>query len=323
MSVKNVAVLTSGGDAPGMNAAIRAVVRTAHFHDMKACGIRHAFKGLVDGDIDPLMPRDVSGIIERGGTRLQTVRYPEFEKAAEQKKGLRSLNKHNIESLIVIGGNGSMKGALAMHRLGFPTVGIPASIDNDIWGTAMSLGVDTALNTILRATDALRDTAASHERVFLVEVMGRSCGYLAMVGGVLAGAEFILVPEIKVTLEEVIKVVEDAYLKGKTHALVMVAEGANLKVRDIAEALSHHDIGFEVRVVVLGHLQRGGSPTAFDRSLATQMGVEAVNVLREGKSGVMVALEGRDVSTLPLEEVVTQRRELSQKYLEMERILAR
>jgi 6-phosphofructokinase 1 len=323
MSVKNVAVMTSGGDAPGMNAAIRAVVRAAYFNGMKAFGIRRAFKGLVDGDIDLLTPRDVSGIIERGGTRLQTVRYPEFEKLAEQKKGLRTLNKHGIEGLIVIGGNGSMHGALALHKLGFPTVGIPASIDNDLTGTAMSLGVDTALNTILRATDALRDTAASHERVFLVEVMGRSCGYLAMVGGVLAGAEFILVPEVKVTLEEVGKVVEDAYLKGKTHALVIVAEGANLKTQDIAESLEHHDIGFEVRVVVLGHLQRGGSPTAFDRSLASQMGVEAVDVLREGKGGVMVALEGRDITPLPLEEVIRKQRELSQKYLKMEKMLTR
>jgi 6-phosphofructokinase 1 len=315
--------MTSGGDAPGMNAAIRAIVRTAHYYDLKAYGIQHAFEGLVDGDIDPLTPRSVSGIIERGGTILQTVRYPEFKQISEQKKGLRSLNEHGVEGLIVIGGNGSMHGALAVHKLGFPVVGIPASIDNDIWGTAMSLGVDTALNTILRATDALRDTASSHERVFLVEVMGRHCGYLAMVGGVLAGAEFIHIPEVKVTLEEVGKVIEDAYVKGKTHALVLVAEGANLKTNEIAEFLAQHDIGFEVRVVVLGHLQRGGSPSAFDRSLATQMGMEAVEVLREGKRGVMVALDGRDITTIPLEEVADKQRELSQKYMKLEKILAR
>lgn len=323
MSIKNIALMTSGGDAPGMNAAIRAVVRTAYYYDMKVFGIQHAFRGLVDADAAPLTPRDVSGIIEHGGTILQTVRYPEFKKAVEQKRGLRSLNKLGVEGLIIIGGNGSMRGALAVHNLGFPVVGIPASIDNDIWGTAMSIGVDTALNTILCATDALRDTASSHERVFLVEVMGRRCGYLAMVGGMLSGAEFILIPEIKVTLEEVNEVVAKAYVTGKTHALVMVAEGANLRMSEIAESLRKHDIGFEVRVIVLGHLQRGGSPTAFDRSLATQMGVQAVEVLRDGQSGVMTALEGRDITTLPLEQVVESPRELSQKYVKMEKILAR
>lgn len=323
MDIERIAVMTSGGDSPGMNAAIRAVARTAHHYSLEAFGIRQAYKGLLNGDFEPLGPRDVGGIIERGGTVLQTARCPEFREVSVQKRGLRRLNEHRIQGLVVIGGDGSLRGALALHRLGFPVVGMPASIDNDIWGTAMSIGVDTALNVILGATDCLRSTASSHERVFLVEVMGRSCGYLAMVGGILSGAEFIVVPESKVKLDEVGEAIEDAYLKGKTHALVVVAEGADLKTQEIAAFLGQHDIGFEVRVTVLGHIQRGGRPTAFDRSLATQMGVEAVEVLRRGESGVMVALEGRDLITRPLEEVTTKQRELSDKYLEMDQILAR
>jgi 6-phosphofructokinase 1 len=315
--------MTSGGDAPGMNSAIRAVVRTAIEHNVTVWGIRQAYAGLLTGDMSVLSSRDVSGILQRGGTILQTARNEEFKTVAGQRKALRRLNEHNIEGVIVIGGDGSLRGGLALQRLGIPVIGVPASIDNDIYGTNMSIGVDTALNTILDALDRLRDTATSHNRGFLIEVMGRNCGYLALMGGILGGAEVVVTPEKSPTMEEIAAMLEDAYVRGKTHAIAVIAEGAPYKVTDLATFLNQKGTGFEIRLTILGHIQRGGSPTAFDRLLATRMGLSAVERLLNGENGVMVALQGREIGTVSLEDATTQQREIGEGYFNMAHTLSR
>lgn len=321
--MKRIAVMTSGGDAPGMNAAIRAVVRTGMDHGVEVYGIRQAYAGLLTGDMSLLTSREVSGILQRGGTILQTARNEEFKTPQGQRKALRRLNEHDIEGIVVIGGDGSLRGALALHRLGIPVVGVPASIDNDIWGTNMSIGVDTALNTILDSLDRLRDTATSHNRAFLIEVMGRNCGYLALMGGILGGAEVVITPEKAITMEEVAKSLQDAYMRGKSHAIAVIAEGAPFKTTDLIEYLDKQDTGFEIRLTILGHVQRGGSPSAFDRLLATRMGVAAFERMLNKEHGVMVALDGRVISTLPLEEVTSKMRPISDEYYNMAFTLSR
>lgn len=315
--MKCIGVMTSGGDSPGMNACIRSVVRTALAKELTVKGIQRGFAGLLDGDIHEMGRRDVSGIIQRGGTVLQTARCLEFMEPKGQRLGLRRLNEDGIDGLIVIGGDGSLRGGIALHKMGFPVVGAPGSIDNDIAGTDMSIGTDTTLNTILRALDALRDTASSHERAFLVEVMGRKCGYLAAVGGILGGAEMILIPEAAFDLEDVAHAVQDAYIQGKNHALIIVAEGAQHDINQVAEYLRQHEVGFDVRVIILGHVQRGGRPTAFDRLLATRLGVAAVKELLAGNSGVMVGLQGGEIGTISLEEATSYQREVKQEYLDL------
>jgi 6-phosphofructokinase 1 len=323
-SVKRIAVMTSGGDSPGMNAAIRAVVRTALEYNIEVYGIRQAYTGLINGDFELLTSVEVSGILQRGGTILQTARNEEFMTPQGQKKGLRRLNEHQIEALVVIGGNGSLTGALALQKLGFRTVGIPGSIDNDISGTDMCIGVDSALNIILDALDRLRDTASSHQRAFLIETMGRSCGYLALMGGILGGAEIVITPERPPTMEEVAASLEDSYVRGKSHAIAVIAEGAPYKATELADYLNKNpDVGFEIRLTILGHIQRGGSPTAFDRLLATRMGVKAVRAVMDGESGVMIALNGRKMESIPIEEAISQVRPISDSYFEMARFLAR
>jgi 6-phosphofructokinase 1 len=322
--MKRIAVMTSGGDSPGMNAAIRAVVRTSMEFGIEVYGIRQAYLGLMNGDFNLLSSVEVSGILQRGGTILQTARNEEFKTPAGQMRALRRLNEHRIEGLIVIGGNGSLTGALALHKQGFPVVGIPGSIDNDINGTDMSIGVDTALNTILEALDRLRDTATSHQRAFLIEVMGRNCGYLALMSSILGGAEIVVTPEKEVTLEDVEKALEDAYVRGKSHAIAVMAEGAKFTVTELQAHLSKNTrIGFEIRLTILGHTQRGGSPSAFDRLLATRMGVAGVRFLTENQIGVMTALQGRQIIPLPLEDAISQLRPISESYFEMARFLSR
>jgi 6-phosphofructokinase 1 len=321
--MKRIAVMTSGGDAPGMNAAIRAVVRAGLASGLEVFGIRQAYTGLLAGDFEPLTSREVSGILQRGGTILQTARNEEFKTKQGQRKALRCLNEHKIDGMIVIGGDGSLRGAMALHKLGIPVVGIPASIDNDIYGTDMSIGVDTALNTILDALDRLRDTATSHNRCFLIEVMGRNCGYLALMGGILGGAEVVVTPEKQLTMEQVARALEEAYIKGKAHAIAVVAEGAPYHVTELADYLTKQEVGFEIRLTILGHTQRGGGPTAFDRLLATSLGVEAVKRLIAGETGVMVARTGRGHITVPLEDVTTQMRSISEDYYELANLLSR
>jgi 6-phosphofructokinase 1 len=315
--------MTSGGDAPGMNPAIRAVVRSALAKGIEVYGIRQAYTGLLGGDFERLTNREVSGILQRGGTILQTARNDEFRTEQGQRRGLRRLNEHEIDGLVCIGGDGSLRGALALNKMEFPVVGIPGSIDNDIWGTNMSIGVDTALNTILHSLDNLRDTASSHGRAFLIEVMGRNCGYLALISGILGGAEVTIIPEQDVELQQIAERLEDAYLRGKTHAIAVIAEGAKHKISDIAAYLQNQHVGFEVRITILGHVVRGGSPSAFDRLLATRMGVKAVDSLCEGKYGVMMGLDGRDIVPVSLEEVTTKTKQANLEYYTLGEILSR
>jgi 6-phosphofructokinase 1 len=321
--MKRVALMTSGGDAPGMNAAIRAVVRTGLEYNIEIYGVRQAYTGLINGDISPMSSREVSGILQRGGTILQTARNEEFKTPQGQRKALRRLNEHGIEGMIVVGGDGSLRGAMAMSKLGIKVVGIPASIDNDIWGTSMSIGVDTALNTILDALDRLRDTATSHNRAFLIEVMGRGSGYLALMGGILGGAEVVITPERAPSMDEVAAQMEDAYVRGKTHAIAVIAEGAPYTSNDLISYLNQKNLGFEVRISILGHMQRGGSPSALDRLLATRMGVAALEKLINGEDGVMVGVDGRDTISVPLEEVTTRARPLTDSYFKMAWMLSR
>ncbi|MBX3002831.1 MAG: 6-phosphofructokinase [Anaerolineales bacterium] len=321
-NIKRIAVLTSGGDAPGMNTCIRAVVRTALYNGCDVFGIRDGYEGLLRNDMALLEAREVGGIIQRGGTILGTARSDEFRTLAGQQKGLEILQSHNIDALVVIGGDGSMRGARALVAQGLPVVGVPATIDNDMWGTNMAIGVDTALNTITDAIDKLRDTASSHRRAFLIETMGRNCGYLAVMAGVIGGAEVVLIPEAPVTIEEVAAKVEDAYKRGKTHSIVIVSEGANVLTTELASALEKMDVGFSTRITILGHIQRGGRPTAFDRLLASRMGVKAVEALLAGQSDVMMGLRGREVEPVALEQVVTRQREANLDYYEMAKMLA-
>jgi 6-phosphofructokinase 1 len=322
MAMQRIAILTSGGDAPGINPCIRAAVRQALYMGIEVIGIQEGFDGLVRGEMIQLRARDVGGILQRGGTFLRTARCPEFREVKVQRKALRELNESGIEGLIVIGGDGSLRGAHALAQHGFPVVGAPASIDNDIWGTDMSIGVDTAVNTIMDAVDKLRDTASSHQRAFLIETMGRNCGYLALSTGIVCGAELIVIPEKQASLEEIAPLVENAYERGKSHCIIIFAEGASLKVRQVAEYLEAQEVGFETRISILGHIPRGGSPSAFDRMLATRMGVEATGVLLSGGTDVMVGIQGRDIVTVPLEEATSKCRPLNLELLEMARVLA-
>ncbi len=322
MTPRRIAVLTSGGDAPGMNAAIRAVVRAAAARGLTISGVEQGFEGLIRGTIRPLTPRDVGEILQRGGTFLHTARCPAMLTERGRRDAVRQVNAHGIDALVVIGGEGSITGARALAGMGVPVVAIPASIDNDVWGTDMAIGVDTALNTIVETVDKLRDTASSHQRAFLVETMGRNSGYLALMGGLVCGAEMVLIPEVPTTPDEVATAVAAAYERGKNHAFIIIAEGAGLTTHEVASHLAEADAGFDSRVTALGHVQRGGSPTAFDRLLANRMGITAVDALIDGRTDHMTGLSGRDIELVPLEDVVCQSRTANLKYYELMQILA-
>ncbi|MCE5209044.1 MAG: 6-phosphofructokinase [Chloroflexi bacterium] len=322
-NIKTIGVLTSGGDAPGMNPCIRAVVRTALDKKLNVLGIYGGYEGLLNGSFRPLGARDVGGILQRGGTILQTARSNNFQTIPGRMKALREMNSAGVDALVVIGGDGSLRGALSLMQEGFPVVGIPASIDNDIYGTDMCIGVDTALNTIVDAIDKLRDTATSHNRAFLIETMGRKNGYLAQHAGIVSGAEMVLIPEIPVEIESVIKAVENAYIRGKTHCIIVVAEGFEPNTTVIAERIAAMKIGFDTRVTILGHIQRGGKPTAFDRMLATRYGAHATRLLVEGKTGIMTALQGREINPISLEEATSNKKALSEEYFNLATMLAR
>jgi 6-phosphofructokinase 1 len=321
---KTISLMTSGGDAPGMNPCVRAVVRTALSNGLQVKGIRRGFEGLIAGDFIDLGPRDVGGIIQKGGTILMTGRFPDFTELRFQRLALRKLNEHAVEALVVIGGEGSMNGARVLSGMGFPVVGIPASIDNDVYGTDMSLGVDTALNTIIEAVDKLRDTASSHQRAFVIETMGRDSGYLALMTGITGGAEMVLIPEHDISAEEVAAAVSDAYVRGKTHAIIVVAEGARLHGQALIDSLNAMNTGFQFRLTILGHVQRGGRPNAFDRLLAARFGVAAVERLLAGEHGVMVGLAGREeIVATSLPDVCGQKRHPNLDYYRMARMLAK
>lgn len=322
--MKSIAVLTSGGDGPGLNASIRSVTREAIKRGVEVYGVRWGYRGLINGEISLLNSRDVGGIMGRGGTFLGTARCPEFKDIKVRRTALRNMNQRGIEGLIVVGGNGSLAGALSVHEMGFPTYGIPASIDNDISGTDMSVGVDTALNTILDAIDRIKDTASSHQRAFLIEVMGRGSGYLALASGLAGGAEMIMVPEQPgPPVEEIANAVLDAYVRGKHHCIIVIAEGWKPGTHEVEAYLNSHkdDLGFDVRVTVLGHVQRGGRPSAFDRLLATRMGAFAADRLLAGESGAMVALRGNKLESYPLAEAVAELRPLDLKLLQLSDVM--
>ena len=321
--MKRIGVLTSGGDGPGLNPCIRAVTRMALGYGLEVMGIERGYAGLMDGEMIPLDARSVGGIIGRGGTFLGTARAPEFETPKGQREALRNLNRHGIDGLVVIGGNGSLKGACALHHLGLPVVGVPATIDNDVVGTDIAIGVDTALNTILDAVDKIKDTASSHQRAFLIETMGRDSGYLALMGGIAGGAEMILIPEFETTLEDIAQGLLDAYVRGKAHCIVVVAEGYKPGAQAVAAYLQERreELGFGVRVTVLGHIQRGGAPMAFDRLLATRLGAAAARELQEGNHGHIVGLIGNEIVLTPLEDVLTRRKELDLSLCKLGKIM--
>lgn len=323
--MKRIAVLTSGGDAPGMNAAIRAVVRCGIGKGWEVYGVHHGYQGLVFGEMNLLGPRDVGGIIQKGGTFLGSARCEEFKTAEGQRKAIRQMNQRDIEGLVVIGGNGSQTGAYALHQHGFPVVGVASTIDNDLYGTDISIGVDTALNIALEAIDRLKVTASSHTRAFLVEVMGRDCGYLALMSGIAGGAEAIVIPEVESTPEEVADVLSAAYARGKTHGIVVVAEGAKYDADDMVAYFKENEetIGFELRMIKLGHVQRGGDPGAFDRILATRLAAAAVNELEAGNSGVLVGLVGSKITTTPHEEIAGKHRPVDPALYELAQVLAK
>lgn len=317
--MKRIAVLTSGGDAPGMNAAIRAVTRTATNRGWEVFGVKLGYEGLIIGKMISLGTRDVGGIMQKGGTILGSARSEEFMTEAGQRKAIRSLNEVGAEALVVIGGNGSQTGANALQKLGFPVVGVASTIDNDLYGSDMTIGVDTALNIGLEAIDRLKITASSHQRAFLIEVMGRGCGYLALMCAIAGGAEAVVIPEVDTTPQEIEAVLTKAYEKGKTHGIVVVAEGAKYNTLKLADYFKEHRerLGFGLRYTILGHVQRGGDPTAYDRILATRLGAGAVDALARGEYGVLVGLIKGEVKTTPLEVVVANKKTVDMKLFEM------
>ncbi len=323
--MKRIAVLTSGGDAPGMNAAIRAVVRTGLEQGWEVLGIHQGYAGLIAGNLDSMSARDVGGIIQLGGTVLGSARCEEFKTVEGRRQALRMLADRAVESLVVIGGNGSQAGAHALSEMGFPVVGVASTIDNDLHGSEITVGVDTALNVALEAIDRLKVTAASHHRAFLVEVMGRECGYLALMAGIAGGAEVTIVPEVEADPEVVAAELRAAYERGKPHALVVVAEGARYNAEGLAGYFKKHRerLGFDLRVTVLGHVQRGGTPGAFDRLLASRLGAAAVERLAHGEHGVLVGLIRDEIATTPLNEVIANRKSLDPQLLALARVLAK
>ncbi|MDC1011807.1 6-phosphofructokinase [Flavobacteriaceae bacterium] len=323
--IKRIGVLTSGGDAPGMNAAVRAVVRTAAFYELDCIAIYRGYQGLIDDHTKVMNPRSVNNIINKGGTVLKSARCLEFRTQEGRKEAFGVIQKHNIDALVVIGGDGSFTGAMIFQKeFGIPVIGIPGTIDNDIFGTTHTIGYDTALNTVIDAIDKIRDTAISHNRLFFVEVMGRDAGHIALNTGVGAGAEEILIPEENMGLDRLLESLNRSEKSGKSSSIVVVAEGdkTGKNVFEIAEYVEKNMPHYEVRVSVLGHMQRGGSPSCFDRVLASRMGVEAVESLRAGKSNVMVGLKEDQMILTPLSKAIKGKSEINENLIRVSDILS-
>jgi 6-phosphofructokinase 1 len=318
--MKRIAVLTSGGDAPGMNAAIRAVVRSGGYHGLEVFGVYRGYTGLIQGDMSPLSLGDVGDIIHRGGTILYSARCEEFKTEEGRKKAVEQLKKNGIEGLVVIGGDGSFQGAKKLSALGFPTIGIPGTIDNDIPGTDFTIGFDTAINTVIDCIDKIRDTATSHERTYVVEVMGRDAGDIALWAGLADGAESILIPEEPYQLEEIVERLKRGNERGKKHSIIIVAEGVGSGV-EFGEKIKEAT-GMETRVTVLGHVQRGGSPTAFDRVLASRMGAKAVELLLSGEKDKMVAIRNNDVVGIDFDEAFSMKHQPNLELYDLAKILS-
>ncbi|CAN5679794.1 6-phosphofructokinase [soil metagenome] len=322
MTMKRIGVLTSGGDAPGMNAAIRSVVRNAVSFDIESIGVRNGYMGLMAGSFEPLTNRSVGGIMVRGGTILGSARAPEFATPQGREQALRQLRNEHIDGLVVVGGNGSQAGSLSLHQAGFPAVGVASTIDNDLSLVDTCIGVDTALNTALQLVDRLRDTASSHHRAFVVELMGRKSGYLALMAGIASGAEVICTPEAPVSPEEVVRIGRSALDAGKTHFLVLVAEGSPTKAMDIVDTLNA-DGCYETRLSVLGHVQRGGGPLAFDRLLASRSAAAAVGALAGGQSGVVAGLASGEITLMNTEEAILPTQKVTPQLIELGSVLSR
>ena len=306
--LRRVGVLTSGGDSPGMNASIRAVTRTALYHGLEVIGIRRGYEGLLDGDFVPMTRSTVGGILMHGGTILRTARCPEFMRPEGVNAGVSKLKENDIDALVVIGGDGSFHGALELHKRGVQVVGVPGTIDNDMAGTDCTIGFDTACNTALECISKLRDTASSHDRMFIVEVIGRHAGFLALETAVACGAEFVLVPEIPADIEAIIKKIHYAKEHGKTHSIIVLAEGV-MPAHELADKLKGR-CDYDPRIVVLGHIQRGGAPSSFDAVLASRLGYAAVECLLAGQSGVMVGRVKGEILASPLQRAWEERRPL-------------
>lgn len=323
-NIKKIGVLTSGGDSPGMNAAIRSVVRTCAYLKIECVGIYRGYQGMIDGDFKTLDARSVNNIINKGGTILKSARCDDFRSEKGRKMAYDQLVAEGIDAFVVIGGNGSFQGAITFNReYSFPVIGIPGTIDNDILGTSHTLGFDTAINTVVEAVDKIRDTASSHNRLFFVEVMGRDAGHIALNAGVGAGAEEILIPEQNLGLERLLESLKRSKASGKSSSIVIVSEGdkSGKNVFELKEYVEQNLPIYDVRVSVLGHMQRGGAPSCFDRVLASRMGVKAVECLLEGKSNLMVGIKDTKLTLTPLEEAISAHTEIDEELLRVSEIM--
>lgn len=324
-NIKKIAVLTSGGDAPGMNAAVRAVVRTSVFYELECVLVFQGYQGLIEGNIKPANARTVNNIINKGGTILKSARSLEFRTSEGRKKAHDNLLKNNIDALVIIGGDGSFTGAMIFqNEFNFPVVGIPGTIDNDIYGTQYTLGYDTAINTVVEVIDKIRDTASSHNRLFFVEVMGRDAGHIALNSGIGAGAEEILIPEENRGLEQLLESLKRSEKSGKSSSIVVVAEGdkTGKNVFELAAYVEQNMPYYEVRVSVLGHMQRGGAPSCFDRVLASRMGVHAIETIIKGTSNVMVGVINDQMRLTPLDQAIKGKSEINKDLLRVTDILS-
>tara|TARA_E500000081_G_C6130162_1_gene353165 strand:- start:1724 stop:2698 length:975 start_codon:yes stop_codon:yes gene_type:complete len=322
--MNTIAVLTSGGDAPGMNSSIRAVVRSCAHYNKKCIGIIRGYSGLIENDTKVLNTRSVRGIINRGGTFLYSARCEEFKSIEGRKKAYENLKAMGADGLIIIGGDGSFTGALKLKdEFNFPVIGIPGTIDNDLFGTSHTLGYDTALNTVMDAIDKIRDTAISHHRLFLVEVMGADAGYIALNSGLAIGAQEILIPEVNMVFDNLINSLKKSKKSGKTSSIIVVAEGdkTGKNVFELASKIEENLPKYETRVSVLGHIQRGGSPSCFDRVLGTQLGVKAVEALIEGKNGLMVGIDNGKIIYTPLNKALKGKTKINKELLRMSQIM--
>ncbi len=318
--MKKIGILTSGGDAPGMNAAIRAVVRTAIYHGFEVAGIYRGYQGLIEGDIENLGITSVGDIIHRGGTMLRTARCLDFITPEGFEKGLQMLKMFKVDSLVVIGGDGSFNGAKRLSDAGFKTIGIPGTIDNDLAYTDYTLGFDTALSTVVSAIGNIRDTSSSHGTVNIIEVMGRDCGDIALYGGLAGGAEAVIIPELETDIDELCRTIIRGKKRGKLHSIILLAEGVG-KPYELAEQIKQKT-NSDVKVSVIGYLQRGGTPTPNDRILGSRMGAYAVDLLREGIAGCAVGIKGNEMIHVPFDEVLSMKKDYDKSIYELARILA-
>jgi 6-phosphofructokinase 1 len=324
-TIKKVGVLTSGGDSPGMNAAIRSVVRTCAYHNIDCIGIYRGYQGMIEGDFKEMGARSVNNIVNKGGTVLKSARSLEFKTSEGRKKAHEHLVKAGIDALVVIGGDGTFTGGLIFNtEYNFPVIGIPGTIDNDIFGTSHTLGYDTALNTVVEVIDKIRDTASSHNRLFFVEVMGRDAGHIALNAGIGAGAEEILIPEENLGLDRLLESLQKSKASGKSSSIVVIAEGDKIgkNVFELKDYVEANLPEYDVRVSVLGHMQRGGSPSCFDRVLASRLGVKAVESLLEGKSNYMVGLQNDKIVLTPLEQAIKGKTEIDRELLRVSEIMS-